>query len=110
MAIVEDKLISDPYYEPPELLAQPSEAARADWMITQLARWAEEREELRRSHDRLRALIENATDGITVVDAEGRILYEGPSAERMLGYKPEEMVGHYVMDFLSPEDARFSCR
>jgi PAS domain S-box-containing protein len=105
LAIVEHKLISNPYYEPPELIAQPSEAARIDWMISQLARWAEDREELRRSHDRLRALIENATDGITVVDAEGRILYEGPSAERMLGYKPEEMVGISVMDFLSPEDA-----
>ncbi|HWJ40460.1 MAG TPA: sigma 54-interacting transcriptional regulator, partial [Candidatus Limnocylindrales bacterium] len=104
MAIVEEKLISDPYYEPPELIAQPSEAARVDWMITQLARWAEDREELRRSHDRLRALIENASDGITVVDAEGRILYEGPSAERLLGYKPEDMVGRYATDFMSAED------
>ena len=103
LAIVEDKLISNPYYEPPELIAQPSQAARAQWMITQLARWAEDREQLRRSHDRLRALIENATDGITVVDAEGLILYEGASAEH-LGYKPEEMVGHYAMDFMSPED------
>jgi len=104
LAIVDDKLISNPYYEPPGLIARPSEAARVDWMITQLARWAKEREELRRSHDRLRALIENATDGITVVDAEGRILYEGPSAER-LGYQAEEMVGFSSMDFLSPEDA-----
>ena len=104
LAIVDDKLISNPYYEPPDLIAQPSEAARVDWMINQLARWAEEREELRRSHDRLRALIENASDGITVVDAEGRILYEGPSAEH-LGYKPEEMVGRYATDFMSPEDA-----
>jgi PAS domain S-box-containing protein len=104
LAIVEDKLISNPYYESPELIAQPSEVARVDWMISQLARWAEDREKLRRSHDRLRALIENATDGITVVDAEGRILYEGPSAMR-LGYKPEEMVGISAMDFLSPEDA-----
>ena len=93
LAIVDDKLISDPYYEPPELIARPSEAARVDWMIAQLVRWAEEREELRRSHDRLQALIENATDGITVVDADGRILYMGPSAMRMLGYKPEEMIG-----------------
>ena len=104
LAVVEDKLISNPYYEPPELLAQPSEAARAEWMMTQLVRWAEDREELRRSHDRLSALIENATDGITVVDAEGRILYEGPSAVH-LGYKAEDMVGRSSMDFLSPEDA-----
>jgi PAS domain S-box-containing protein len=104
LAIVDDKLISDPYYEPPELVAQPAEAAKVDWMITQLVRWAEEREELRRSHDRLRALIENASDGITVVDGDGRILYEGTSAERLLGYKPEEMVGRHAGDFISPED------
>jgi PAS domain S-box-containing protein len=73
-------------------------------MFTQLVRWAEEREELRRSHDRLRALIENASDGITVVNADGRILYEGASAERLLGYKPEEMLGRHVGDFISPED------
>jgi PAS domain S-box-containing protein len=104
LAIVDDKLISNPYYEPPELIAHPSEAAGVDWMFTQLVRWAEEREELRRSHDRLRALIENASDGITVVDADGRILYEGTSAERLLGYKPEEMVGRHIGDFISPED------
>jgi PAS domain S-box-containing protein len=103
LAIVEGKLISNPYYEPYELIAQPSEEGRVEWMIDQLARWAEEREQLRRSHNRLRALIENASDGITVVDAEGKILYEGPSAER-LGYKAEEMVGRFATDFMSPED------
>src|ERR1700722_9098091 len=103
LAIVEDKLLSNPYYEPPKLIAQPSEAARIDWMISQLARWAEDREALRQSHDRLRALIENATDGITVVNADGVIVYEGPSAGR-LGYNPEEMVGRNAADFMSPED------
>jgi hypothetical protein len=28
LVIVDDKLITDPFYEPPELIAQPSEAAR----------------------------------------------------------------------------------
>jgi PAS domain-containing protein len=104
LAIVNDKLISDPFYEPPELTAQSSEAARVDWMITQLVRSADDREELRRSHDRFRALIDNASDGITVLDADGQILYEGPSAERLLGYKPEEMVGRPARVFISRED------
>jgi PAS domain S-box-containing protein len=73
-------------------------------MITQLVRWGDDREELRRSHDRFRALIENASDGITVLDADGQILYEGPSAQRLLGYKPEEMVGRHVEAFISQED------
>src|SRR6266851_4016089 len=61
LAVVDDKLISDPFYEPPELIAQPSDAARVDWMITQLVRWTADREELRRSHDRFRALIATAS-------------------------------------------------
>jgi PAS domain S-box-containing protein len=104
LAIVNDKLISDPFYEPPELTAQSSEAARVDWMITQLVRSADDREELRRSHDRFRALIDNASDGITVLDADGLILYEGASAERLLGYKPEEMVGRHFGAFVSADD------
>jgi PAS domain S-box-containing protein len=104
LVIVDNKLITDPFYEPPELIAQPSEAAKVDWMIAQLARLANDREELSRSHDRLRALIENDSDGITVLDADGQILYEGPSAERLLGYKPEEMVGRHAEAFISQED------
>jgi PAS domain S-box-containing protein len=73
-------------------------------MITQLARLANDREELNRSHDRLRALIENDSDGITVLDADGQILYEGPSAEHLLGYKPVEMVGRHAEAFISQED------
>jgi PAS domain S-box-containing protein len=105
LAIVDDTLVSDPYYEPPELKAQPSEAARVDWMISQLVQRAKDYAELRRSHDRFRALIENASDGITVVDADGKILYEGPSSEPVMGYKPEELLGRYANEFLSQEDA-----
>ena len=104
LAIIDGTLISDPFYQPPEQIAQTSQSSRVDWMIIQLARWAADREELRRSHDRFRALIENASDGITVVDSNGLILYEGPSVERLAGYKPEEMVGRHVADFISGED------
>jgi PAS domain S-box-containing protein len=104
LAIIDGTLISDPFYQPPEQIAQPSPSARVDWMITQLARWAADREELRRSHDRFRALIENASDGITVVDSDGLVLYAGPSVERLAGYKPEEVQGRNVADFISAED------
>jgi PAS domain-containing protein len=100
LAIIDGTLISDPFYQPPEQIAQPSPSARVDWMITQLARWVADREEFRRSHDRFRALIENASDGITVLDSDGLILYEGPSVERLLGYKPEEVEGRPVAAFI----------
>jgi PAS domain S-box-containing protein len=61
-------------------------------------------ETLRRSEERFRALIENAFDGITIVGADGRVLYQSPALDRILGYKPEERVGSGVLDLIHPED------
>jgi PAS domain-containing protein len=70
-------------------------------MRSSIIRLADDREELRRRHDRFRALIENAADGITVLDRNGLILYEGPSSERLLGYKPEELWGRFHLNYWS---------
>jgi PAS domain S-box-containing protein len=61
-------------------------------------------EALRRSEERFRSLIENALDIITVLDSDGAIRYESPSIERVLGYKPRELVGHNVFEFVHPGD------
>jgi len=44
----------------------------------------------------IRALIENTSDIITILDAEGIIRYESPSVERVLGYKPHELIGRDI--------------
>jgi PAS domain S-box-containing protein len=59
---------------------------------------------LRRSEARFRSLIENATDVITVLDADGRIRFESPSVKRILGYEPKELLGRPVTDFIHPDD------
>ena len=59
---------------------------------------------LRRSEEHFRSLIENASDIITVVDLDGTIRYESPAVERVLGYKPEELVGRNVNEFTHPDD------
>jgi nitrogen fixation negative regulator NifL len=51
-----------------------------------------------------RSLIENALDIITVLEANGLIRYESPSIEGILGYKPEEMIGRNVFEFIHPDD------
>lgn len=60
---------------------------------------------LLRSERHFRALIENASDIILVLDEAGVIRYISPSARRALGYAPEEMVGKNCFIFLHPEDA-----
>ncbi len=59
---------------------------------------------LRESEQRFRSLIENATDTITVLSADGQIQYESPSLERVLGYAPEAMIGRNVFEFVHVDD------
>jgi PAS domain S-box-containing protein len=58
----------------------------------------------RRMDELFRALIENTSDIITILDAEGIIRYESPSVERVLGYKPQELIGRDIAELLHPDD------
>lgn len=76
-------------------------------LILSAKRRAEEsREEIRKSEERYRALLQKASDMIVVLDQNGEVLYESPSVEWLLGFKPEERVGRNVLDFVHPEDAK----
>lgn len=59
---------------------------------------------LKQNEERFRALIENSSDGIVVLNKEGTITYSGPSTERLLGFTPEEFVGRYAFDMVHPDD------
>lgn len=50
------------------------------------------------------ALLENISDIVTEIDRDGTIVYESPSVERVLGYRPEDRIGTDVFDFVHPED------
>jgi diguanylate cyclase (GGDEF)-like protein/PAS domain S-box-containing protein len=53
---------------------------------------------------RFRALIEHASDAITVVDAGGRVLYASPSYERVYGYPAEQRLGMSAFDRVHADD------
>ena len=60
--------------------------------------------ERKRAEDYFRALIENALDVISVMDPDGTVRYESPAVERVLGYRPEELIGRNGFDLAHPED------
>jgi PAS domain S-box-containing protein len=60
--------------------------------------------ELLRREERFRSLIENSSDLITVVNREGFIRYQSPSAERVLGYRPADLIDRNAFGFVHPED------
>ncbi len=59
---------------------------------------------VRQTEAHFRSLIENASDIITILEADGSIRYESPSLERILGYKPEELVGRNAFELIHPDD------
>jgi PAS domain S-box-containing protein len=58
--------------------------------------------ETREKH--FRALLENSSDTVTLLNPEGRISYSGPSARQVLGYEPYELVSQSVFDLVHPDD------
>ncbi len=57
------------------------------------------------SEKRFRALTENASDIISIVDAAGVIVYRSPATERWLGYSAQELIGWSIFDLMHPDDA-----
>ncbi len=61
---------------------------------------------VRNSEEHFRSIIENASDVIAIVELDGRIRYESPSVERVLGYPPDVLVGTRFLDLVHPDDAK----
>ena len=59
---------------------------------------------LAKREQRFRSLIENASDLITILDADGTILYASPSVQRLLGYPPEDLLSANAFSILHPAD------
>ncbi|RKZ38052.1 MAG: hypothetical protein DRQ37_00295 [Gammaproteobacteria bacterium] len=59
--------------------------------------------ELKRSEHYYRSLIENTSDVITIVDADGVIRYSSPSAEVVLGVAPESLLGRSLTSLVADE-------
>jgi diguanylate cyclase (GGDEF)-like protein/PAS domain S-box-containing protein len=53
------------------------------------------------SEARFRALFENASDAVVVLDASGRVKYGSPSTSRVLGQDARTMLGQPIHDFLA---------
>jgi PAS domain S-box-containing protein len=59
---------------------------------------------VRESEERFRSLVQNTTDIITVLEADGIVRYINPAVERVMGYKPEEQIGTNAFDAVHPDD------
>lgn len=64
----------------------------------------EAQEQLAASERWFRTLVASSSDLIVVVDAEARLTYANPACEHVLGFAPEDMLGHSMFDLIHPDD------
>ncbi len=87
--VIRDEQGSISYYE--GLLTDITERKRAE-------------EALRESEGRFKQIAENSMEWIWEVNAEGEYTYASPVVEKILGYRPEEILGKHFYDLFHPED------
>jgi len=61
-------------------------------------------EELRANERRARALVENISEDIILLDASGRIIYESPYQASLLGFALGETIGRNCFELIHPDD------
>lgn len=89
---------------PESMLDMPHLAERA------IEQWAARAERVRmqkallESEAQFRLLAENASDMISRLTTEGRLLYVSPACTTILGYSPEEMTGIICFDMIHEKD------
>jgi PAS domain S-box-containing protein len=65
---------------------------------------------LRRSEERFRSLVQNASDIIIILEADGTIRYVSPAITSVLGFRAEVVVGKNVVAFVDPVDRTMAMR
>ena len=58
----------------------------------------------RQSSERFRALVQNSSDVIIVLEPDGSIRYDAPSITSILGYDASQLVGDAFVSFVHPDD------
>ena len=47
-------------------------------------------------------------DAVCVVDPDGRFVYVSAASEQIFGYRPDEMIGRVIFDFVHPDDIDYT--
>lgn len=60
--------------------------------------------ERREREQEFRSLVEYLGDMVSIIDADGRVQYQSPAIESILGYDTQETVGDTVWEYVHPDD------
>ncbi len=84
-------------------LAPPDLSKGVLWLMEEITAQKISEEKLRESEEKYRSLVESISDLIWESDQQGRFTYLSPKVQDMLGYTPEELLGHSPVDSILGE-------
>lgn len=76
-------------------------------ILNDITRRKQAEEELRRSEERQRRMLETAAEGFLFMDLDLKLLEANQALLSMLGYSLDEVLGRSTMDFAAPDFRRF---
>jgi PAS domain S-box-containing protein len=85
----------------------PEEQNLVDAITGELSLWLaknEAEQELKQAKNYWQSLVENTSDLVTLLDANAVIRYQNPAVEKILGYKPDEVIGKKISELVHPQD------
>jgi PAS domain S-box-containing protein len=89
------------------LAERSSELAKIDvQLLAELEERRRMEEALRANEQRFRTLIQKSSDVISILDGEGRFVYNSPAVETLLGHPPESLIGRTCAEFIHPDDRK----
>jgi len=92
-------------YNKVSLVDQAGKIAGLIGTITDVTHYKNTERALEASEARFRVLAENGIDLISVVALDGRVTYCSPALKTLLGWDPEETLGHSMFEFVHRDDA-----
>lgn len=63
-----------------------------------------QRESMRSLSERYQLIAENSLDVVVVGDPDGQILWIFDTVQQLLGWRPDQMIGHHFDEFVHPDD------
>lgn len=73
-------------------------------LVEQAAKEQSLQADLRRGRERFQSLVQNSVDVNMILGAAGQVEYESTAVQRVLGFRPEDRIGHSAFEFIHPDD------
>lgn len=87
---------------------QTSQGAMAGVIMRDITRRKKAEDEVVKSEKRFRALIEHGRDNISLLSADGGLIWESPSVIHTLGYEQNQFIGRNIFELMHADDLEWT--